>query len=558
MITLITEPNLYYNFGSYLPPSLPGLGSAYIAGALKDNSFKYDLIDFYPIYFRSSTFESVKYIEFLAKKYNNQFINRILTIGGSTALTSLLENIYTWTLKDNFQTIISTHRLRLISETMLNIYNLYSQACHEDIFKDSPFIKTLLNSLKKLNNHYVGISLQDLSNPISSEVVRIIAENGYCVIIGGQFTFLLREQWKVMNIFKYLKADYIVCGYGEDPLIELLKSLPSIKRKSEIKIKYVYSRANIKEGEKVEINYYPSPKSRPEFSDYQLDNYFSPVKILPIQTVRGCYWKKCVYCRKEVFLPNMVNFNTKDIINMMLDWKRNFGVNHFIICDEAHPPAKAKAIAMEILSNKELKNIKLAAAARAEATYDDVLLKLMRRAGYTTIFFGIESGSNKILKKMKKGINVKTVKRILRDASEAGISNLCFYMIGFPGETYKEIKETIKLMEQTKDYVDYFRLNIFILQENSYICEHPDEFGITRIRPNKYQNGCYEFSAKNKLSTEFLKNIKEEIKLKNLTSGRLLLFDPPGDGDELLPLLFIQSSLNTYSNINDEKTYFTT
>jgi len=71
------------------------------------------------------------------------------------------------------------------------------------------------------------------------------------------------------------------------------------------------------------------------------------------------------------------------------------------------------------------------------------MLKLMRRAGCWMISWGIESGDDAMLKRMKKGITLEKVEQALRWAKEADIMNWGYFIIGLPGETEASIRKTI-------------------------------------------------------------------------------------------------------------------
>lgn len=79
---------------------------------------------------------------------------------------------------------------------------------------------------------------------------------------------------------------------------------------------------------------------------------------------------------------------------------------------------------------------------RADAV-DAELLKHMKRAGCRLIHFGVESGSNRVLKGTNKRINLEAIRRGIRLAREAGIETACFFMLGFPGELPSEMEETL-------------------------------------------------------------------------------------------------------------------
>jgi len=67
----------------------------------------------------------------------------------------------------------------------------------------------------------------------------------------------------------------------------------------------------------------------------------------------------------------------------------------------------------------------------------------MRNAGCDNLYLGVESGSQEILKRLKKGIQLSQVERAFQLARKAGIKTQAFFMMGGPGETKETLKETI-------------------------------------------------------------------------------------------------------------------
>lgn len=74
---------------------------------------------------------------------------------------------------------------------------------------------------------------------------------------------------------------------------------------------------------------------------------------------------------------------------------------------------------------------------------DDGLLELMKKAGVYSLSFGIESGSQRILNRMKKRLKLDFIEKQLRKVKSYGFYTHGFFMVGFPYETKEDIEETI-------------------------------------------------------------------------------------------------------------------
>jgi len=90
-------------------------------------------------------------------------------------------------------------------------------------------------------------------------------------------------------------------------------------------------------------------------------------------------------------------------------------------------------------------------------TLDDEMLGLMKETGLYLISLGIESGSDRILRSMKKGTTVASIKRSIELIRNHNIDIAGFFILGFPGETIEDIEKTIRFSRE----LDLIRANFF-------------------------------------------------------------------------------------------------
>ncbi len=79
---------------------------------------------------------------------------------------------------------------------------------------------------------------------------------------------------------------------------------------------------------------------------------------------------------------------------------------------------------------------------------DDELLDLMKRAGCRLIHFGVEAGSDDVLKLVDKGISVKAIEDGMRRVHAAGIESACFFIMGFPESTKKDMADIVRFAKR--------------------------------------------------------------------------------------------------------------
>lgn len=89
---------------------------------------------------------------------------------------------------------------------------------------------------------------------------------------------------------------------------------------------------------------------------------------------------------------------------------------------------------------------------------DREMLEKMREAKCELIHFGVESGSQTVLDSTNKGITLKSIERGVVMAKEAGIRVVCFFLLGFPGETEDDMKHTIRFAKKLNPHYASFHL----------------------------------------------------------------------------------------------------
>ena len=74
----------------------------------------------------------------------------------------------------------------------------------------------------------------------------------------------------------------------------------------------------------------------------------------------------------------------------------------------------------------------------------------MKKSGCTTVAIGVESSNNRILKNLKKGATIEQTTRAIKICKDAGLVVKAFFLIGSPGETFKDTLDNIKYFKKNK------------------------------------------------------------------------------------------------------------
>lgn len=259
-------------------------------------------------------------------------------------------------------------------------------------------------------------------------------------VVGGSHPNAVKEE--CLKESKYI--DVVTYGDGEYTLIELLERLKDKKSFRGLKGSIV------RDGGKI-IKNPPRPfiknldelpfldRECIDIKKYQPSAMF--YKKLPWTLMfgsRGCP-HRCIFCHSD----KQVRFRSpKNIVDEMEYVVKKYGVRDITFYDETFDLNKTwvKELCEEIIKRK-LKVI-WCANARVDRV-DEEMLRFMKKAGCWRLLWGIESGVQKNLDKMKKDIKVEDIKKAIKLARKVGVESYGMFMFGVPGETYEEALQTI-------------------------------------------------------------------------------------------------------------------
>ncbi|MDD4979751.1 MAG: radical SAM protein [Candidatus Omnitrophica bacterium] len=167
--------------------------------------------------------------------------------------------------------------------------------------------------------------------------------------------------------------------------------------------------------------------------------------LAPMISARGCPFP-CTFCSTKHQMGQRVRHRSVSLVLEEMKLLINkYGVKEIQFLDDCFSVNKNKVI--EICNGILNENIKInwqcPNGLRVD-TIDEEMLRIMKRAGCYHFSIGIESTNPDILRKMKKNITLELVEEKIALAKRVGIRVTGFFILGFPGETEKDIKRTIK------------------------------------------------------------------------------------------------------------------
>jgi radical SAM superfamily enzyme YgiQ (UPF0313 family) len=172
-------------------------------------------------------------------------------------------------------------------------------------------------------------------------------------------------------------------------------------------------------------------------------------------TSRGCPYK-CIFC-EQGSKPFRAR-SPKNVVDELELSYREHGIRELDFFDSSFTIRKDRVIAIcEEIQRRKLP-ITWAARTRVDCITDDVL-KAMRAAGCSRIYYGIESGNREILQVLKKSTSLEMYRDVVRRTKQHGIHTFGYFMVGNPYETEASIRQTIRLsLELDLDYAQFSKV----------------------------------------------------------------------------------------------------
>jgi len=332
---------------------------------------------------------------------------------------------------------------------------------------------------EKINNHYrpdiIGIQVYTGAHIWAKQFVSLVKSGKNdkipITVVGGPHITAFNEL-----ALEFIEADYGILGEGEKPIVDLVKLLegkiidPSdvgglVYRKNG---KYVQSNNN-NYGYFEDIN----ELSLPDWELLQPQIYFDRFEsaTMPLRgkrpaillSSRGCPYK-CTFCSSGLINKQKIRFRTpENIIEEMEFLKSEYKIDEILFTDDNLTMDLKRA--EKIFDLMISRNIKLHWRAPNGIRVDrlnESLIKKMRKSGCYSVGVGIETGNDRIMKRIKKQLDLKKVKEKVKLLRKYKISVSGFFICGLISETEKEVNDSIKFALsvpfnriQVSNYVPY-------------------------------------------------------------------------------------------------------
>ncbi|MFH1258875.1 MAG: radical SAM protein [Elusimicrobiota bacterium] len=312
-----------------------------------------------------------------------------------------------------------------------------------------PSLNYIFDRLTAIQPDLVGIYADTMMYADAVKIARKSRQLEAQVVIGGPHPTVMPETVTA-------EADAVVIGEGENTLASIVNKFPVRDWRAISGIAYQ------KDGQLEK-----TPPARfvenldqldfPALDLLEMDKYLDlwhyldcldlKIKGTSILTSRGCPFQ-CSYCQpalSKIFGQKLRRRSPENVVEEMRYLKDRYKLGAVFFHDDTFTVDKSWVEKICRLSEKENSDLLWVCNTRAD-TIDELMMKKMYAAGLRKCHLGAESGSQRVLDEIyHKQIKVEQIKSVSAAAQRQKIKILCFFMLGGPGETVKEIKQTIKL-----------------------------------------------------------------------------------------------------------------
>lgn len=269
-------------------------------------------------------------------------------------------------------------------------------------------------------------------------------------------TFVVGGPDVTYNAENYLKAgfDVVIRGEGEQSLLEVVQAMESGQDFSAITgITYLLQGQMIENPVREKMRLlddlpFPDRASIP-FEQY-LNTWkkHHGLRTASISTQRGCPYT-CKWCSTAVYGQSYRRNSPERVVEEILELRDTFQVEALWFVDDVFTVSHKWLSNLHAAFQNANLSIPFECITRAERLNED-MLRLLREMGCFRIWIGAESGSQRIVDRMDRRVDLGEVQAMMRRTQELGMEAGTFLMVGYPGETHDDIRLSLAHLRKAK------------------------------------------------------------------------------------------------------------
>ena len=387
-----------------------------------------------------------------------------------------------------------------VSEDLLKVpfdnkVNVYADICRQ----------LVLRSIRKEKPEVVGISIGTPVQLMSGITFATLIKEAFPdihVTVGGNIITRLKDEFAKKPHFFGKAFDSMITYEGEHALVWLVEALSGKRKMNEVSnliYKDEEGQMHVNETYQERVDQLPPP----DFDGMPWEKYFSPEKLVPYLGTRGCYWGKCTFCDHGAgYIDQFRAKHAEQIVDELEYLKNKLNTKHFMFTDESFPPALFIKLP-PMMVEREL-DIYWTTLIRFESQLlEPEIWDVAHKSGCRSLYYGLESANERIIKLVKKDTDIKAAKINLEQAKRVGIWShvMCFY--GFPSETEEEAEDTRRFLIENQHQIPSVEMYFFVLYKNAPVMFQADEYKIdVKVNPEHDLALDYYYTPESGQTTE--------------------------------------------------------
>ena len=215
--------------------------------------------------------------------------------------------------------------------------------------------------------------------------------------------------------------------------------------------------------------------------------FFTEKPVFVVNSSRGCPFD-CQFCSvKSIWGKKLTYFSAEKIVSHIEDLIKKYGAKGIYFREDNFTINKERLTKFcNLLIEKKIK-IPWACESRV-SSIDAENIKLMKKAGCCGFYFGVESGSQRILDFVKKGITLAQTRNAFKLCHKYSIQAAASIVVGIPTETEQELAQTLALVQEIKPTVTWYNVFTGIPRSELYeytltnnLYKHIDDRGLVYL-----------------------------------------------------------------------------
>ncbi len=326
-------------------------------------------------------------------------------------------------------------------------------------------LEEIKSTAAKLQPQILGITCSSVTYSRVIETARAVkdAVPSCKVVIGGW-----HASYEPETLLTNPEVDYVVMGEGERAMVQLAKYLIKGDKACEpAKIAGLAYRSDggiVKNQRQFISNMDEIPF--PAWHLLPMDQYVREMEYLPdvkpvdnMSIARGCPFS-CAFCETTGLMGRTCRtFSPQRVVDEIKYLMNNFGTKGVYFINDNFTIKKKETLELCRLMRENKLGLQWVCDTRADLLSRE-LIQEMKSAGCRTIWFGVESGSPRILEKINKGVTVEQTEKAFQMCRDEGVMTACSFLLGIPGETVEDMNASFKLARKLDP--DFCRWNIYI------------------------------------------------------------------------------------------------